>query len=200
MEEQEQRRKIEQIFGASLGSRIEKCTFDRFQPRPGTEKALAAAKQFVEQWPDTEGLLLAGTYGNGKTHLAGAIYHALKAQDVNCVFQTVPELLARIRATYDNDTRESEHKILTALVQCQLLFLDDLGAERPSPWVKDRLYYIIDARYRHERPTVYTTNCSIGELEDKLDGRLVDRIMGSCLLVPNEGTSYRKEWARRRME
>ncbi len=192
-EEEEQRCHHEQIFGADLGSRLERCRFDNFQPRPGTERARAVAETYAETWPHTKGLVIAGTYGNGKTHLAGAIYHTLKVQGVRCVFQTAPELLGRLRATYDDSSRNTEHAILTALTRCELLVMDDLGAERPSDWVRDRLYYIIDTRYRREKPVIYTTNCSMGELEDNLGGRVVDRLIGSCTMVYNKGTSYRKE-------
>ena len=71
-----------------------------------------------------------GEPGNGKTHLAAAIANELSKQGFIVVFQSVPELLQRIRSTFNNDNKENETQIMRALLECDLLILDDIGAEK----------------------------------------------------------------------
>ncbi len=37
---------------------------------------------------------------------------------------------------------------MRALLECDLLILDDIGAEKTTEWVEEKLFNIIDGRYR----------------------------------------------------
>lgn len=203
LDERERKRRIESLFPTwALGQRFEECTFETFLPRPGTEKALKAAQEFAANFPpaDGTGLLILGSYGNGKSHLAAAIVHAAKAQGHTAVFASVPELLSRIRATYDEEARETEAQLMFALREARLTVLDDLGAEKRSEWTLEKVYELVDARYRSRRPTVVTTNLTPEELEEQIGHRAYDRLLEMCRVVLNEGTSYRKEVAAQRLK
>ena len=71
---------------------------------------------------------------------------------------SLPRLLAEIRATFEDDTRGLVHRLLDRLAAVDLLHLDDVGAEKTSPWVLEQLYSIVNARYEDERSIVITTN------------------------------------------
>ena len=58
-----------------------------------------------------------------------------------------------------------------------MLILDDLGAEKPSDWVKEQLYVIINRRYENMLPTIITTNCTMNELKDRIGERTASRII-----------------------
>ena len=213
--ERKQRNDIEQRFSLSkLGERFNECTFEAFKPRKGSERAAMLAKNYAETFPvyGENGLLIWGEPGNGKSHLAAAICHVVKEKGYIPVFQSVPELLERIRSTFGNrKTEETEKEIMDALRECDLLVLDDIGAEKISDWVLDAMFRIIDGRYRKKKPIVYTTNFSPSDLlarfmpdrptkEDEIMAkRIHDRIIETSVIVENKASSYRMEVARNRV-
>ncbi len=76
-----------------------------------------------------------------------------------------------------------------------LVVLDDIGAEKATDWVAERLYSIIDTRYRTERATILTSNCTEKQLQDQLGGRIVSRIFEMTEQVPVLGPDYRRKMA-----
>lgn len=202
-QEYEIKRQIEQKFNISnLGQRFAECTFETFQFRPGTEKMSKNARAYVDHFDnmDSEGLLIWGVPGNGKSHVAAAIAHAIKAREKTVVFQTVPELLERIRSTFNSKQKSTEKEIMDALLHCDLLILDDIGSEKISDWVLDVMFRIVDGRYRQKRPIIYTTNLNPKELENQLNKRIYDRMVETSIIIENEGTSYRRVIAQKRFE
>jgi DNA replication protein DnaC len=92
------------------------------------------------------------------------------------VFVVVPELLRAIRKGFNQPNDDSD-KLVKLTEEAQLLVLDDLGAEKPSDWVREQLYVIINRRYENMLPTIITTNCTTKELIDKIGQRTVSRIV-----------------------
>jgi DNA replication protein DnaC len=106
----------------------------------------------------------------------------------------MPDLLSDIRATFDEKAPLSENDLLEDVNRPDLLVLDDLGAERTSSWVNDRLYLIINRRYDSGRPILVTTNLDLGELSDKIGDRIVSRLCEMCHKFPEfPDEDYRKE-------
>ena len=195
--------RIEKKFSVDhVGKRFLTSTFDNFEQREGSEKALEISRAYADQFEKWEGnsIMIWGEYGNGKSHLAAAVGNELKSKGVIVVFQSVPELLGRIRSTFGRESRESESEIMSALLDCDLLILDDIGAEKVTDWVSDVLFRIIDGRYRKNMPILYTSNLKPSALHDKLGGRIYDRIMETSLPVENKATSFRKEKAKERFK
>lgn len=209
-QDRQSKRLIEQKFSISeLGKRFEECKFDSFFTRIGTEKALESALDYANSFDTKQelGLLLFGDPGNGKSHLAAAISHKVKENGYTVVFQTMAELLDRIRNTFNKKEKETEKDIMSALLECDLLVLDDIGAEKISDWVLEKMFLIIDGRYRRKKPVVYTSNYSPGELfecfmpkncgkDEKIKAnRIISRIIGSSTIVENKAKDYRREEA-----
>ncbi len=194
--------RAQRYFDAStLGQRFMSKTFEQFTPNAQTSVALRKSKQFVLQALHGEasvrvaGLLFIGPVGTGKSHLAAAIYNELKNNGKNCVFISVPDLLDRLKASYSSDALGREADVLEVIKQCELLVLDDVGAERHTgeeDWASERLFAIFDHRYRNMLPTIGTTNCQPNILEDKLGARTMSRLREMCELVPCLGNDYRK--------
>ena len=211
--ERHRKNEIERRFAFSeLGERFENCRFETFDPVPGAEKALDMSRKFAELFDQNhgQGLLLWGQPGNGKSHLAAAICHALKENGRTVVFQKVPNLLERIRSTFRRGANESEREIMDALRNCDLLVLDDIGAEKISDWVLDVMFRVIDSRYSWKRPVVFTTNFSPTELlhrfmpdeatfeQEIAAKRIHDRIIEMSVIVENRAQSYRMKVAAER--
>lgn len=205
--EEEKKQRIQRLFDFSrLGERFKNSTFDRFEPLPGTEKALKYAKEFAENFLDHlekgTGLIIFGEPGNGKTHLVAAVVHKVISQGKTAIFQWVPDLLDRIKRTYgkNGQVEETEDEILRAVNSVDLLVLDDLGAEQWTQWTEGKMTSIIEHRYRFRKPILVTTNCQVQELKKVISFRAYDRLLEMCLMVENSGSSYRRKVAKERLK
>src|SRR5690606_36955822 len=111
------------------------------------------------------------------THLAAAVHNHLTKHGKVVVFISMPELLNKIKATFNENNKETEEQILKALRICDLLIIDDLGAEKTSEWVQEKLFTIIDTRYKRQKPIMATSNIRPADLIDKIGKRAYDRIL-----------------------
>lgn len=164
---------------------LERMTFESFAPeghgltpekRANLQWAYDEARSFAE---DPEGwLLLKGSYGCGKTHLAAAIANYCTKRGQPVLFITVPDLLDHLRAAFaPSDSRQMAppyrarfHEIRTAPV----LILDDLGTQSSTSWAQEKLYQVFNYRYNAQMPTVITTNYELEDIPLRLRSRIVD--------------------------
>lgn len=141
-------------------------------------------------------LLWGENKGNGKTSLACGIAnkyiremaHTSSFEPVVYFIKTA-KFLEDLRQQYNNPTPEFPNRLKT-IETVPLLIIDDIGAERPTEWVRERLLTIIDERYGNKRSTIYTSNCSLAEIHESLKGRISDRIKDAVSLE-FQGTSKR---------
>lgn len=103
---------------------------------------------------DSRNLVLIGDSGEGKTEATCALLGAM-APRVRCRFATFGDILREVRATYGADGTEA--CVMGKWEGCAVLCLDDLGKERPTQDVLDKLFALIDHRYRRGRATIFTT-------------------------------------------
>ncbi len=99
------------------------------------------------------------------------------------------------------DERESD--ILMRLNHARLVIFDDLGAERSTDYALEKIYNIIDSRYRRKRPMILTTNLTIEEMKEEIDrrySRIYDRIFEICHPMQFVGQSWRKKMASQRFQ
>ncbi|HEV7807309.1 MAG TPA: ATP-binding protein [Solirubrobacteraceae bacterium] len=171
-------------------------SFDR---PPVTEIAPAitsAVRRYVNRIDDNidagRGLWLCGSVGTGKTTLAMlASRHALEAGRGVAIY-SLPRLLAQIRTTFDDDRGNSYVDLLDRLTAVDLLHVDDVGAEKTSPWVLEQLYAIVNARYEDERSIIITTNLERDELATQINERTVSRLEEMCEVLPLWGVDARR--------
>lgn len=192
----EHQAKMERLFRAArVPRRFQKKRLEDFDPtyQKGAWKiACRYCERFEEvRRENKNGLCFIGPPGTGKSHLAYGILNSLLAKGVPGVCGSVPEVmdLLRPQAGPGQDTQER----LELLKTLDVVILDDLGAERSTEWVTERLYVIINARYNEILPTIITSNLELEELE-KLPGweRITSRLFEMCHLVLVDGPDYRK--------
>lgn len=123
----------------------------------------------VEGW-----LLLEGSYGCGKTHLAAAIGNARLDKGDMVIFITTPDLLDHLRSSFSPTADSSYDETFERVRDAGLLILDDLGVENPSEWAKEKMFQLLNHRYSHRRPTVITTNRELDTLDPRVRSRLLD--------------------------
>ena len=137
------------------------------------------------------GLFLYGPYGSGKTGLMVSIIREYSIDQEWCLFLRVPELLDAIRASYDKGSETTEAEILKTAKTFPVLALDDLGAERPTDWVKEKLFDVINYRHDELLDTLFTSNLSLDELAQHIGERTVWRIQEMCHVVHVNGPNLR---------
>src|SRR6202162_3984834 len=151
------------LTGARIPKRYEHCELSNFE-FDGPHRALAssrlAACKFVEEYPvDNTGLLLIGSIGVGKTHLAvGIIKELILSKGIACLFYDYRELLKQIQNSYNDSVKATELEVLRPIFETEVLVLDELGAVKPTEWVWDTVSLILNTRYNDNRTTIITTN------------------------------------------
>ncbi len=152
--------------------------------------------QYLEDWEENReagrGLYFCGDVGSGKTHLAVAVMNELITRKrVPSLFVTVPELLDNLRGSY-NDPGRNLDEWMDAVKNADVLVLDDLGSERVTEWVRERIFVIVNHRYREALPTIFTSNIGPEELPTQLGERTASRIISMCEGVELTGEDYRE--------
>jgi DNA replication protein DnaC len=196
--------RVKLLEAARIPARYRDCSLSNYRPAPGNGSQLQAfnyAFKLVDEYPAIErGLLLMGTVGVGKTHLSAAILRGLIEKGIPCLFYEFGALLKEIQNSYNPVSQTSELKVLAPVYESEVLVLDELGASKPTDWVRDTMMQIIGTRYNERRLTVFTTNYLDGRrqpseetLEDRVGVRLRSRIYEMCKTVIIEGEDYRRQ-------
>lgn len=179
-------------------------TFDTFNPaRPDLSDeqarrlrtAVERCAHYAEQ-PDGW-LLLSGTYGAGKTHLAAAIAnYRLSTYGEAVMLVTAPDLLDHLRATYGPTSEVAYDDLFDRIRNAPLLVLDDLGAESPTPWAREKLYQLLNHRYSRRLPMVITTNVDLDVIDGRIRSRLTEQSLTNSIpldLPDHRGASAKTE-------
>ena len=221
------RRATRQMTAARIPERYTHCTLDEYVPNfGGANRSLAAAlvqaRQFVKSYPwDTggNGLLLTGSIGVGKTHLAVGILQALIAErGARGVFFDYRDLLKQVQHSYNRGVEATEMDVLKPVFEAEVLVLDELGASKPTDWVWDTVAHILNTRYNDRRTTIITTNyanlppggvdgggggaghasgarAAVREesLGDRIGERMRSRLQEMCVVVEMTGADFRQK-------
>jgi DNA replication protein DnaC len=206
------RRAAALLEAARIPPRYQHCTLENFdlpEGARGLRLAHSAALTYSRDYPglvdrDRNGLLLHGTVGTGKTHLAVAITQKLLERGIGCRFADYRELLKEIQATFDPANPATEAGVVRPLLDVEVLILDDLGVGRATEWALETLHYILNHRYSQRRATLVTTNLEDDNRESKIASlaqavgeRLRSRLHEMCRFVAVEGQDFRRTPSRR---
>lgn len=214
---------------AHIPKRYEHCDFESYvtdltdgktwmpQHANSLKQAKLFTQGFVREYPGSseKGLLFMGPSGVGKTHLAVAALKELIHRGHAGLFCDYRELLKEIQASYNPASESTEMKILEPIRTVGILVLDDLGASKPSDWVRDIVGIVLNARYNENRTTIITTNYldnppAEGEparlpggklitptredsLEQRIGSRMRSRLFEMCRTIEVSAPDFRRE-------
>ena len=198
-------RRRQRILSASIPKRYAHCTLSSFVEKSVELKnARTRVQEFIDLWPGTDegrGLLLMGPCGVGKTHLAVAALIEIinSSKNGRLLFSNFQDLIQEIQASFDSDQVQSKSEILRPLLEADLLVLDELGSQKPTTFVQDILYYVINTRYNEERATIFTTNyvdepadAKEENLSQRIGNRLRSRLYEMAPMVKMSGRDHRR--------
>jgi len=188
------RRKARSL-SAVVPRRYKDVSFDRNpvaqMPDPVVRQVRAYVRNLEENLRLGRGLWLFGSVGTGKTTLAMLVAKSALEAGHSVAIYSMPRLLNEIRRTYDEGSDSSYIQLLDRLAEVDLLHVDDVGAEKSSPWVLEQLYAMVNARYEAERSMSITTNLALEDLVEQIGHRTVSRLKEMCEAIPLDGRDHR---------
>jgi DNA replication protein DnaC len=146
---------------------------------------VAANNWIADGFPNSENLILSGPTGSGKTSMAYAVGREIYLLGHKVKVWQTAELFDEMRSI------DQSKEVLESVKTADLLILDDLGSERKTEWVEERLFLIIDYRWQWKLPIIITTNFTADKLPEKISERVVSRLMDDASFIVVDGKDYR---------
>ena len=192
--------------GAVPESMSRRMTFERFDSNGNGQltqeqrNGLTWAKNQLDFWSHDPfaWIYMHGPVGVGKTHLAVAAAAEREKRGDDVFFATVPDLLDYLRATFAPDSPVDYDDLLGRIKTCDLAVLDDMGAERSTPFAEDKLFQIVNYRYEERLPTIITAAQNFDQLaasRPRIASRLQDQSV--VMEIPIVAPDYRQGNVRR---
>lgn len=196
--EEEERKRIE--FEAKIAHMRDEGFSEKYMQKwtfanddMSNDRVTKALQRYVENFADFrkkgKGLLLYGTVGTGKTYAACEVANALIDKGYSAYVTNFAKILNTLQGTFD------KQDYIDSLNRYQLLVIDDLGIERETPFAKEQVFNVIDARYRMGLPMIVTTNLTMSDIKqpDNIENRRIyDRILERCFPIEMVGKSKRR--------
>lgn len=196
-------RRIERLRSSSLiDNRLKKVRLATFQQTKENQKVFKLAKQYIEQfermYENRQGIIFFGEIGTGKSYIAACIANELMDRTIPVIMTSFVKIIQNIQGNPDE-----ENVFMNRMNDARLLIIDDLGTERNTDYALEKVYNIIDSRYRSGKPLILTTNMTVKEMQDTTDiryKRIYDRIFEMCFPVRVPGRSWREKEAAKRFD
>lgn len=201
-EKREEMERVRKLRKASLiDSKLSEAKFESFEKNKENQivykRCWKYATSFDKMLEENCGLLLWGDVGTGKSYTAACIANYLLNQGVSVIMTSFVKLLESY-GDGDNET-----SIINRMKKVKLVIFDDLGAERGTDYALEKVYNIVDSRYRTKLPMILTTNLTLAEMKNEKDlrySRIYDRIFEVCYPIQFTGASWRKREAYKKFE
>ncbi len=185
-----------------MDAKFKNAVFENFKTNKENERNLQLCKRYATAFDKmlekAQGLLMWGDVGTGKSFAAACIANYLLEHKVPVVMTSFVKILEII----DKD-RNEESAIIARLDRAKLVIFDDLGTERSTDYAIEKVYNIIDSRYRSGLPMILTTNLTLDAMQNETDvryKRIFDRIFETCYPMQFTGVSWRMKSAYQRFE
>lgn len=202
--EEERRNRINRLWDSSMMDvKYRDARFETFKQTSENGTVYRLCERYVNMfdkfYSENQGLLFWGKVGTGKSYAAACISNELIEKGTSVLMTSFARILSLIR-----QGSEEEREILSQINSCKLVVFDDFGAERNTDYAMEKIFDVLDTRYRSKKPMIITTNVTFGEMKREEDiryKRLYDRIFEVCFPVEfSTRISWRKEQANERHE
>jgi len=196
---EEQRKELGAIF--ARGECFENFRLDYYSdtvvpqlgaaPRTFMKKILKACRDYARSFgPHSGNLLLNGSTGLGKTHLALSIGRVVGDMGCSVCYETASSLFSKLEQAKFSTTAEN-FKEAKRLEECDLLIIDDLGTEMPGQFVTAALYSLLNTRLMECRPMIITTNLNVDETAKRYTPQVASRLYGDFVRMTFVGSDIR---------
>ncbi|QBX69375.1 ATP-binding protein [Serratia quinivorans] len=176
---------------AGIAPRFQHCEFSNYQPvNAPAAKNLANCQRYAQNWEAIlaagTGLVMTGSCGTGKNHLAVSMTKQIIRDHLADVEITdVMRLTREVKSTWRNGAERTETEVLNHYATLDLLIIDEVGVQFGTPAELAILQEIVNARYENILPTILISNLTFDQLKAFVGDRIVDRVTdgGSNRLV-----------------
>lgn len=146
------------------------------------EQCQKAARKIINDEP-CENFVFTGDVGRGKTHLSLAVANEVFDHGKKVIYKRTNDLLEEIRtAKYENH----EENALEKFIACDLLVIDDFGADTASDFAKSQLRILLEERNLNHKAWIISTNLSLNMIEDIYSPRIADRLLENARIFSFE--------------
>jgi len=182
------------------------CTFDDFKlsyysdkaptskdrsPREVMTEILEVCKDYAENFDrKSPSILMLGQTGLGKTHLSLAITGKVIELGYSVLYNSAQNYFRELQNERFGKSGSSAYENM--MLECDLLVIDDLGAEFSTSFTIAALYNIVNTRINTGLPTIISTNLSLTEIENQYSNRISSRLIGEYFLLYFEGKDIRQ--------
>jgi DNA replication protein DnaC len=180
----------------SEASASDGCDFDTFDlgyytdNRQAMSKLLKSCRRYAAGFShESPSLLFLGPTGLGKTHLALAIAREVVFRGNLVMYANAVSLVERVTDSAMGDSSEDEYRQL--VYGCDLLVIDDLGAEFKTHITQSKVFDLIDTRRRESKPTIVTTNLTLAQIGHIYEPRVLSRLGGDYVTYQFSGRDIR---------
>lgn len=177
------------------------CRFDNFKldfypdgagtsPKKRMESVLNYCKEYAADFSRrSPSLLLYGKTGLGKTHLSLAIAGKAVEEGYGVIYSSAQNLFNKFeKDKFGKADANTEETIL----DCDLLIIDDLGAEFTTQFTVSALYNIVNSRELEGKPTIISTNLMPEQLTKAYGERIASRILSNYVMLYFDGSDIRQ--------
>jgi DNA replication protein DnaC len=173
------------------------CGFKNYEPtNKATDKALKEAKAYAREILKgnlTLNMLLMGSTGTGKSHLAKTVAKTAKEKGLNVAYIEATELFNLIKATFGHE-RHNE-MFYNEFKAFDLVVIDDVGLETKKrdevSWSVSEWTKLINAR--EGKATVLTTNFDDSALAEVIGQRAFSRMYMNTKFIDLFTDDYRRK-------
>lgn len=188
---------------SGIGKLIRTQSFESFrldyynrspEERRNMELILDTCRTYAERFTSECGdnMFFCGTTGLGKTHLSTSVAKRVVERGFDVVYDTSQNILAdfeyeRFTRGYGDDSESRTDKYFN----CDLLIIDDLGAEIANQFTVSCLYNIINTRINRSGAMIISTNLAQNEIRDRYSDRITSRLFGDFMVMRFVGKDIR---------